>query len=487
MKLKRTARPIPSSVNSILMAAFLALLLFAVAVLSVTQYRLLLDSYSDQIVAEEVSLSREAARMVDEAGKSKNPSAFAVLNAYLTEKNQKTTFSVELIDSEGWLLSPVEDIEAEKSQPYAEQMEGIKERLKKRGGAKGEIVVYRDKGVHYAVTAIETESETVYLLVSTTSSLSARVRGLMISEILIVSVAVISISIFVLGQISSRISTPLQQISRSAKLMGKGNFDVKFDRGDGRCKEINDLAQSLEETREEISKSDRMQKELIANVSHDFKTPLTMIKAYASMIQDLSGDNPEKRNKHCQIIIDETDRLASLVGDLLDVSKISSGIDVLKPSVFNLSEFTLSVVERFHYLEDTKGYSFLTDITPDLYTEADKDKIGQVLYNLIGNAVNYTGEDKKIYIRLMRDKDCIRFDVRDTGKGIKKEELDTIWDRYYRSKEAHKRPVQGTGLGLSIVKAILTRHAFSFGVNSEYGKGSVFYVEFPPRTVRAIE
>ena len=114
-----------------------------------------------------------------------------------------------------------------------------------------------------------------------------------------------------------------------------------------------------------------------------------------------------------------------------------------------------------------------------MYTVADKVKIGQALYNLIGNAVNYTGEDKQVFVSLKRDGEFFRFAVTDTGKGIKPEELDDIWDRYYRSSESHKRPVQGTGLGLSIVKTVLEKHAFRFGVDSEVGKGSTFFVLFP--------
>jgi signal transduction histidine kinase len=223
-----------------------------------------------------------------------------------------------------------------------------------------------------------------------------------------------------------------------------------------------------------------MQKELIANVSHDFKTPLTMIKAYASMIREISGNNPEKRNKHALVIEEEADRLTSLVNDVLDLSKVRSGIDTLKISTFDLSAYTYEILDRFNYLTETQGYRFVVNVADGLYTSADQLKIGQVLYNLIGNAVNYTGENKTVFVDLRKyTDDIIRFDVRDTGKGIKPEELATIWERYYRSSEMHKRPVKGTGLGLSIVKSILQKHGFLFGVDSEVGKGSSFYVLFP--------
>ena len=200
------------------------------------------------------------------------------------------------------------------------------------------------------------------------------------------------------------------------------------------------------------------------------------------MIQEISGDNPEKRAKHTQIIIDESDRLTALVNDILNLSKIRSGMDMLKLSTFNLSEFIHTVLERFDYLVETKGYTIERDIDDELFTEADMEKIEQVVYNLVGNAVNYTGEDKRIIVRLHKaDQGTLRFSVSDTGKGIPQEEIKTIWDRYYRSAETHKRPIKGTGLGLSIVKTILLKHNFQFGVESEVGKGSTFYVIFPEK------
>jgi signal transduction histidine kinase len=198
------------------------------------------------------------------------------------------------------------------------------------------------------------------------------------------------------------------------------------------------------------------------------------------MIMEISGDNPEKRNKHAQIIVEEADRLASLVSDVLDLSKIRSGIAQLEIKEIDMSAYLQEILDRFAYLKDNQGYRFETEIEEDLYAAADEVKIGQVLYNLIGNAVNYTGEDKRVIVSLKRESEnTFRFAVTDTGVGIKPEEIGEIWDRYYRSSEAHKRPVKGTGLGLSIVKTVLERHNFRFGVESEVGKGSTFFVEFP--------
>ena len=295
----------------------------------------------------------------------------------------------------------------------------------------------------------------------------------------LIAVFVVLLAFAASSVVSGWISKPIVEITKKANRLAQGDFEVDFH-GANYSTEMVELAETLNFARDELSKTDKMQKELIANVSHDFKTPLTMIKAYASMIMEISGDVPEKRNKHAQVIVDEADRLASLVGDVLDLSKLQSGIEALKKNVLDMSSYTYEVLERFAYLKDTQGYVFEADVDEDLYTLADELKIGQVLYNLIGNAVNYTGEDKKVYVRLKKEtKDTFRFSVTDTGVGIKAEEINEIWDRYYRSSETHKRPVKGMGLGLSIVKTILNRHELIFGVESEVGKGSTFYVLFP--------
>jgi len=199
------------------------------------------------------------------------------------------------------------------------------------------------------------------------------------------------------------------------------------------------------------------------------------------MIREISGDNPQKRDKHLQVIIDEADRLTGLVNDVLNVSKLTSGLNEINCKVFNFTEFLYGIINKFEYLQETQGYKIMVDVDANLYTRADEEKIGQVIYNLLGNAVNYTGEDKTVFISLKSslDGDRIKLKIRDTGKGIAKEDLPEIWNRYYRSRETHSRPVKGTGLGLNIVKIILQNHSFDFGVESELGNGSTFWVDFP--------
>ena len=300
-----------------------------------------------------------------------------------------------------------------------------------------------------------------------------------------IGVVVLSLTALVAYSASKRLTGGLKNLSIAAVNFSKGDFNVNF--ANAEYQELADLSDALNSVRDEVKKSGDFQRELLANVSHDLKTPLTMIKAYASMIREISGDNPEKRDKHLQVIIDEADRLTGLVNDVLNVSKISSNLDEINFKVFNLTEFLYGIINKFDYLQETQGYTFMTDVDANLYTRADKEKIGQVIYNLLGNAVNYTGEDKTVYVSLKANPldERIKLTVRDTGKGISKEDLPEIWNRSYRVKENHPRPVKGSGLGLNIVKLILQNHSFDFGVESELGEGAAFWVDFPavPETI----
>jgi signal transduction histidine kinase len=204
-----------------------------------------------------------------------------------------------------------------------------------------------------------------------------------------------------------------------------------------------------------------------------------MVKAYAEMIRDLSGSNPEKRNIHAQVIIDEADRLSLLVQDIQNLSKIQAGTVELNKTVFDIDEFCRSTVRQFSIMHEKFGYAIVYESEGEMFVFADRERISQVLYNLIGNAINYTNQDrKKIWIRVLKKDKRVRVEVADNGKGIAKEDLASVWDKYYRTNQA-KRSVVGSGLGLSIVKNILVLHEADYGVTSELGVGTAFWFELP--------
>lgn len=340
------------------------------------------------------------------------------------------------------------------------------------------VIISHGNKLIYAVETFYGGQNCYLCVTKSLGSLTDLEEGMGLISFVMVLIAIV-LSFAASGFVAVLVTKPVNEVTDRAKQLARGDYSLDF-KENYFCREINELSETLDYACVEISKADKMQQELIANVSHDFKTPLTMIKAYASMIREISGDDKEKRDAHAKVIIDESDRLTALVVDLLDISKLRAGFGADERTVFNLSEEVYRVAERFDYLKETAGYEIETEVENDLYISANRARTEQVLYNLIGNAVNYTGEDKKVRVRLFLKGENSRFEVIDTGVGIKREEIPTIWDRYYRSSEMHKRPVNGTGLGLSIVKGVLEAHGYPFGVESEEGKGSTFWVEFFP-------
>lgn len=300
-------------------------------------------------------------------------------------------------------------------------------------------------------------------------------------QFLFVSVITIIATFFVTWVFAQRISNPIIRINRSAKELPQGRFGYSGSAHD--YEEIRQLSDTLQSASKEIAKSDHLRRELVSNISHDLRTPLTMIKAYAEMIRDLSGDNPEKRERHLKIIIDETDRLSSLVNDILDLSKLEAGATELNMERFNFAERLSGVVSRFDILRDSEDITVQLHAGSSIEITADPVKLEQVVYNLINNAVTYVGDDNTVIVRLYRTvHKTVRFEVTDHGDGISPENLALIWDRYYKVSErtkTHKRAKMGSGIGLSIVKNILELHGFRYGAESELGKGSTFWFEAP--------
>ena len=227
----------------------------------------------------------------------------------------------------------------------------------------------------------------------------------------------------------------------------------------------------------ELERSSMLQRDLMANVSHDLRTPLTMIKSYAEMIRDLSGDIPEKRNAHLDVIIEESDRLNSLVNDMLALSAMQAGTLSMDIISFNIHDAVDSILAPYRVLEEKEGYTVHFNCREDIYVEGDEERIKQVISNLLSNAVKYCGHDKTVFINIRRWGKKVHFEVVDHGVGIKPEELSHIWDRYYKTSSNHVRPTRGSGLGLSIVKEILVMHGAKYGVESKVGKGTTVWFE----------
>ena len=298
------------------------------------------------------------------------------------------------------------------------------------------------------------------------------------SQFIYVTVIVLVLSFIVSYFISRMLSKPIVGITKASQELASGNYNTNFKEDTG-IKEIDELSDTLDKTSKELARTDELRKDLMANVSHDLKTPLTMIKAYSEMVRDLTYNDKEKREKNLNTIIEEADRLNNLVNDILSLSVIESKMLIIDKTEFNLTELVQNILNRYEIYTEKENYKFIFDYNDPVIINADRAKIEQVFYNLINNAINYIGDDKEVVISFIKDKNNITVEIADHGPGIDSEELNYIWDKYYRSKKNHKRSIAGTGLGLSIVKRILELHEYKYGVKSDRGKGTTFYFTIP--------
>ena len=287
------------------------------------------------------------------------------------------------------------------------------------------------------------------------------------------SLVFIGLALIVAFVLSRFISAPIEKIDKTAKALTSSGYSVSFE--EKGPKEVYDLAKTLNEVSKELSSVENIRRELIANISHDLRTPLTMISGYSEVMRDLPGENTPE---NMQVIVDETARLTSLVNDLLDVSKLQSGTQVMNMEKICLTEVVSKTVKRYDTLISHNEYKIEFEYDQPVYIRADETRLLQVVYNLINNAINYTGDDKLVRVKQEVTDDVVKISIIDTGEGISEENLPLIWDRYYKVDKVHKRAKIGTGLGLSIVKNILLLHGSRFGVSSEIGKGSTFWFEF---------
>ena len=469
------------SIYFLLWAAFSALALFVVLVFGITQRVVLTKTYKKEAALEIREKGVEIQRRVDNAFENGVPPEFkGNTSLYLRTLSALYDVQIFVLAPDGEVLFPqVPVIEGENSESLFDFTTRIQTLLAELDEKETRAVVYEGEGEYVYGAKMSVFDHDAYLYLSRSLDLMTSVSRQIGTRTVVLGVFVFVLSFALSSAFSGWLTRPLREMTGKAERLAHGDFAVDFH-GNDYGQEMFALADTLNFTRDELSKTDRMQKEVIANVSHDFKTPLTMIKAYASMIMEISGEDKQKREKHAQIIVDEADRLASLVGDVLELSKMQAGITPLKEERMDMSAHLKETMARFDFLKETENYRFEMDVEEGLYTIADKVQIGQALYNLISNAVNYTGEDKRVHVALQRvDEHVFRFSVSDTGNGIKEEDLANIWERYYRSSEMHKRPIKGTGLGLSIVKSILERHHFAFGADSTLHKGTTFFVDFP--------
>ena len=269
-----------------------------------------------------------------------------------------------------------------------------------------------------------------------------------------------------------QVHRPIKEITRATNEYSKGNlsYHVKPMHND----EIGRLGMSLDYMASQLNESDKFQQKFLSNISHDFRSPLTSIKGYLEAIQD-GTIPPEMLDKYIGIMFFETERLTKLTSNILTLNELDPKSVRLDISTFDLNSIIRHTVETFEGTCKKKGIKFnITYANSVQNVKADKGRIQQVIYNLIDNAIKFSKENSYIYITVKEKGEKAQISIKDTGCGIAKEDIDKIWDRFYKSDSSRGRDKKGSGLGLSITKEVIQAHGENIDVVSTVGVGTEF-------------
>ena len=292
-----------------------------------------------------------------------------------------------------------------------------------------------------------------------------------LTMITMISIGVATLLVFWL---SRYITYPVLEITRAANRIAGGDYGIRVrHKADD---EIGVLADTMNNMAEKLGENERMQREFIANTSHELKTPISAIRANAELVMDIESQNEAERKRFLQVIVDESIRLNHMLEDILDLSAMESGRQP-QQEVFDVCEMLYDIRDRMRALIADKDISFVLDTMGERCVSADPQMMFRVFYNLVDNAVKYTPAGGHVALRTKPLDAGVRIEITDDGPGIAEEDLRHIWDRFYKVDRARSRNGGSSGLGLAIVKSILDAHGFTFGMESEPGEGTLVWIE----------
>lgn len=298
---------------------------------------------------------------------------------------------------------------------------------------------------------------------------------IILEQLWIITTALVVFSIIIAVILARRFSLPIRRVTQAAHDMANGNLDISLPVQSR--DEIGQLTTALNELGSQLQKTEDLRRELVANVSHELRAPLSVIQGFAETVRDVTWPDEEKRASQLTTISEEASRLSKIVSDILDYSRLQAGVDQISVTDFPARPVLKEII-NISELEAHKKNLSLALNSPDMTIRFDHNKFIQVLNNLISNALNHANSGSTVYIDVNSQSENAIISVKNSGDTIPPEQLKYVWDRYYRAERVNNQRL-GTGLGLSIVKSILDRHQVRYGASSE-NEETIFWFETPP-------
>ncbi|MDW7659174.1 MAG: HAMP domain-containing sensor histidine kinase [Bacillota bacterium] len=290
-------------------------------------------------------------------------------------------------------------------------------------------------------------------------------------QLWIVTILLLFLAVILAVYLSRRLSRPIRAVTAAAHELAKGNLAVSLPVTSR--DEIGRLTIALNDLSVELQKTDQLRKELIANVSHELRAPLAVIRGYAETVRDVTWPNDTKRQEQLTLISEEATRLTGVVRDILDYSRLQAGVEKIRQTSFQLRPLLEQVMGRYEQVAQAAGLRLLLQ-SPEVTIIFDEARLIQVLHNLINNAIDHATPGSAVALVVQEQNGHCRIVVRNEGETIAPEELGRIWERYHRADRAGSRPL-GSGLGLAIVRSIFEQHRVSFGVSSDQGTTAFWF------------
>ena len=330
-----------------------------------------------------------------------------------------------------------------------------------------------------------TESDGTVYDISITDSADSQGRVHVMAKDLFISAFVILISVaLVVGLwVYRSIAVPLVKLKKATQNIKEGNLDFVLD-VEGKdefselCQDFEEMRRRLKESTEEKSLIEKENRELISNISHDLKTPITAVKGYVEGIMDGVADTPEKMDRYVRTIYNKTNEMDHLINELTFYSKIDTNRIPYTFSKLNVEDYFEDCSEEVGLELETRGIElvYANYVEKDVMVIADGEQIRRVIHNIISNAIKYMDKPKGIIqIRIKDVGDFIQIEIEDNGKGIGPKDLPYIFDRFYRTDVSRNSSKGGSGIGLSIVKKILEDHGGKVWATSRLGIGTIMY------------